>query len=86
MGFKRHILDVAAGRRIDHCQSSLAVADDDASGRRVDPDIVSIAAKLDLPRGLVSIAFEQLDRTIPRIGDEQYVGRSFSPVMVRTRL
>ena len=61
MRFKRHILDVAAGRRIDHCQSSLAVADDDASGRRVDPDIVSIAAKLNLPRGLVSIAFEKLD-------------------------
>ena len=58
MGFERHILDLAAARWIDDGQSSVAVANDDPLGRRINTDIVSIAAELNLPCRRVRITFE----------------------------
>ncbi|MEH2570279.1 hypothetical protein [Bradyrhizobium sp. AZCC 2289] len=52
-------------------------------GRRVDANIVGVAAKLDSSRGLVVAPFEQLHRAVTGIGDIKHIGRGLVPDALR---
>src|SRR5258708_30254633 len=75
MSLQGHILDLVAGRRIKHRQSSIAVADDYPAARCVDANVVGVVAELYLPPRRVRVAFEQFDRPVPCVRHEERVGR-----------
>jgi hypothetical protein len=61
--------------RIQDCERSIAVANDDPFGGRVDADIVSIAAKRDSSGALVVVSVKRLHGSVPSVGHEQRVRR-----------
>jgi hypothetical protein len=71
MGLQRDVAGLPPGRRIDHRQRALAVADDDPVAPAVEPDVVGIVAQRDRTRGLERIALIDAHRSVAAIGDPE---------------
>src|SRR5262249_25452710 len=72
---QRDIGDLRIGRRIDHRQRSVAVADKYSIGPRIDADVVGIVAQINSADGRIGFASKQQDRPIAGVGDKQRLTR-----------
>jgi hypothetical protein len=75
MRLQAHILGLATGCEVDEPQGASAIADDRTVSRRIDADVVGVAAELDCSTRFVVVAIEQSYRTVAGIGDEERIAR-----------
>ena len=67
MRIEWNVGDLAVARRVDHGQSTLAVADEYPAGRHIGPHVIGVVAKLDAAsRGEIG-ACEDVNRSVARV-------------------